>query len=115
MTEKQRTKLLEKYQDMPYLDIISSQNEIKIASLFQFSEGVAQIHQFVRACAAFGCTVHFENENITVTPEDDLSRTTTTLSVYGLLAVNGQLKSDFMSYLVKLSTGEYKSDVIQIL
>lgn len=115
MTEEQRRNLLEEYKDVPYLDIISTQGEIRIASIFQFLGGVAQIHQFVRACAAFGCVAHFENEKLTIAPDDDSIETSSTISTYGFLSENRKLKADFMSFLTKLSTGEYKSDEIQVL
>lgn len=97
----------------PLLNAVTENGKITIASVFQFSGGYVQFESFIRECAKKNCTVYFENEDMTITPTDNSSRMVA--NIYLLIAENTKLKRDFMSYLSKLSAGEYRSDGIQIL
>lgn len=58
---------------------------------------------FLCACEDYNCTVYFENEDITVIPNDDNSVTNILLTIYAAVASNPKIANDYIRYLNNLS------------
>lgn len=56
---------------MPHYDLIQKDGAVNIPSIFMFTGGQTEYYTFLHACDAFNCTVHLQNEGITIKPGDD--------------------------------------------
>lgn len=67
--------LEEKYKDVPHYELIKKDGVVIIPSIFMFTGGQMEYYPFLKACSDFNCTVHLQNEGITIMPgEDDTVR-----------------------------------------
>lgn len=65
----------ERYKSIPHVELIEKDGSVTIPSIFMFRDGTEEYYSFLRVCRAYNCTVHFENENMTVPPtEGDIAR-----------------------------------------
>ena len=88
----------EKYKDVPHFENIVEKGTLNIPSVFVFKGGCMELFPFLAACREFNCTVFFENENITVLPEND-NFDNMVLSIYAAIAQNPKIAEDYIRYL----------------
>ena len=68
-----------------------------------FKKGYEELFPFLYACEEFNCTVYFENEDITVIPNNDNSATRLLLTIYTAIASNPKIANDYLRYLMNLN------------
>lgn len=89
----------EKCKDLPHFDLVVENGKITIPSVFMFSGGAEELFSFLFACEKLNCTVVFENEKITVTPDRDDTYTKLRLSLYADVAKGSKVVNDYLKYL----------------
>ena len=62
----------ERFKNVPHFDLIIKNGEIKIPSIFMF-DNCEDLYSFLYACRKYNCIVCFENEDIKVEPDQDIS------------------------------------------
>lgn len=91
----------ERYKNMPHFDLIEENKLINIPSIFMFTS-YDELYPFLAACEAYNCKVFFENENITVLPEEDSIEKTMELFAYGVVMSCRKIGDDYVRYLSNL-------------
>lgn len=90
----------EKYKDVPHYELIVKDGEITIPSIFMFSECHTEYYLFIHACSELNCTVHLENEGLTIKPgDDDMVRRVKELS-YFQMAQCPKMVEHYLRYLL---------------
>lgn len=92
------------YSDVPHFNLIRENETIEIDSVFQFKGGYPEMHSFLNACQDLNCTVHFDNEDLTVSPGENRLMVNT----YAAMAVDPRMMENYMIYLMKLGRGEIR-------
>lgn len=86
-------------------NIIVENGNITIESIFLMSDGYPQISAFLQTCQSQNCTVHFRNEDITITPGDlGKANVRAILSTYGMLIVYPKAARDFVNFAFNTAT-----------
>lgn len=90
------------YKDVPHYELVVENEAITVPSVFMFTD-VGNLFAFLRVCEVKNCTVHFENEDLTVKPGNDTAMSLR-LTVYMAIADNPKFVTDYIKYL----SNEYK-------
>ena len=100
---------MEKYENVPYADKVVDNGVIYIESIFQFTGGCEELMPFLLVCKKHKCCVTFLNENIIIdnSQKDDM-RQEMMLAMYASIAKDPKICQDYIRYLSKTLTGEYK-------
>jgi hypothetical protein len=72
--------------------------------VFDFNGGAEELFPFLFGCKKLHCTVVFENEGITVYPNDDATEQSILLSFYAMIAKDPKIANDYIRYLSKKCT-----------
>ena len=89
------------FDSIPHRNVIVENGKIEIPSIFMFKGGGDELFPFLYVCKKKNCTVRFENEDITVLPEEDAYQNVV-LSFYATVAANPVLPEQYMRYLNNL-------------
>ena len=92
-------KIQDKYKNIPHGELIVENGSITIPSIFMF-DSITEMKNFVHSCRMLKCTVHFENEDMTVTPNDD-GVIDTRLTSYGCVINFPKSAEDYIKYLFR--------------
>lgn len=90
------------FDSVPHRNVIVENGEIKIPSIFMFNGGSIELFSFLGTCKEKNCTVHFENEDITVLPKDNAYQMIV-LSVYATIAAEPKIAEQYINYVHNLS------------
>lgn len=96
--------------EIAHSDLIKENEVIMIPSIFAFKGGAGELFSFLHGCKLKNCTVYFENEDITVKPDDDVDGNYK-LSLYAEIP-RTRLVDDYLRYLnnfseMQLTTNQY--------
>ena len=67
-----------------------------------FKGGCIELFPFLAACSAMNCVVIFDNEDITIKPNDDDSMQKVILSIYACIAEQPKIANDYIRYLANI-------------
>ena len=87
----------DKYKNIPHGDLIVENGHITIPSIFMF-ETITQVQSFLRSCKLLNCTVSFENEGLTATPDNE-STMVYYLTGYAGIMARPKFAEDYIKYL----------------
>lgn len=87
----------DKYRNVPHGELIVENGSITIPSIFMF-ETISQVQSFLHSCKVLNCTVCFENESMTATPDNE-STMVYYLAGYGGIMARPKFAEDYMKYL----------------
>lgn len=108
---KRKIPLEEKYKDVPHYELIKKDGVVIIPSIFMFTGGQMEYYPFLKACSDFNCTVHLQNEGITITPgEDDTVRRIKEM-MYFQMAACPEMVEQYLSFL--LNSDKMSWDAVQ--
>ena len=91
----------ERYKDFPHFNLIQENKLITIPSIFMF-ESNDEFYPFLVACAAYNCTVYFENEQLTIPPNKTTEKTLEILC-YTMIMSYRKIGDDYVRYLGNLA------------
>lgn len=91
----------ENLKDVPHFNLIVENEIINIPSVFMFKNGCKELFPFLYACKEYNCTVYFVNENLTVTPYEEVYQNML-LTIYAHIAEYPKIANDYIRYLSKI-------------
>lgn len=83
---------------------MDSKNVLHIDSIFRFKGGCSQLFIFLKNCSDCDCTVIFDNEGLTVTPNSN-PETNMILVMYASIAENPKVAIEYHNYMDKVKSG----------
>jgi hypothetical protein len=99
MIEKGVFELNDAYKLIPHGEVIKKDSTIVIPSIFMFKGGVEECYPFLKMCGDCNCTVHFQNENLTIYPGQQDDSVSLKLLIYLAIAGSHKFGDDFIRYL----------------
>ena len=97
---KRKTTPEELYKDVPHYELIQKDGEVCIPSIFMFTGRQPEYYSFLHVCDAFNCTVHLQNEGITITPGDDDMRRKLKEMLYFQMATCPEMVEQYLRFLL---------------
>lgn len=82
---------------MNHLEIIVKDGTVKIPSIFMFEDWI-DIDPFLNHARNMNCTVIFENENITITPNDG-GASRTKIGIFKTIIAEREIGNAYVRYL----------------
>lgn len=88
------------FKEVPRGELIRENETIKLFSVFDFNGGAEELFSFLFGCKKLNCTVVFENEGITINPNNDGdTEQNLLLSFYAMIAKEPKIANDYIRYL----------------
>lgn len=106
---KQKITRNDRLKDVPHFNIIVENGTIHIPSIFMFEGGCIELFSFLHACRETNCTVIFDNENLTVVPDEVEWAQNLMLSMYAHIAESPTIAEDYMRYLLNLDKMDWRA------
>ena len=98
----------ERFKDVSHFDQIVENGTTHIDSVFMF-KSPNDLFPFMYACQNMNSTVIFENEDITISPDDkDKTLRDFILILYCTIAEHPEIVQQYLSYLLKEHEKEYR-------
>lgn len=88
----------DKYKNIPHGELIVENGSITIPSIFMF-ETISQVQSFLHSCKVLNCSVTFENEGLTASPDNYESTMSYYLVGYGGIMARPKFAEDYIKYL----------------
>ena len=88
----------DKYRNVPHGELIVENGSITIPSIFMF-ETISQVQSFLHSCKMLNCSVTFENEGLTASPDNYESTMVYYLAGYGGIMARPKFAEDYIKYL----------------
>ena len=90
----------DKYKNIPHGELIVENGSITIPSIFMF-ETISQVQSFLHSCKMLNCSVIFENEGLTASPDNYESTMVYYLAGYGGIMARPKFAEDYIKYLFR--------------
>lgn len=97
---KHKIPLEEKYKDVPHCELIQKDGVVNIPSIFMFTGLQTEYYPFLYACDAFNCTVHLQNDGITIKPGDDDMVMKLKEMLYFQMAARPEMVEQYLRFLL---------------
>jgi hypothetical protein len=82
--------------------LVKSGETITFRSIFDFTGGIPDVFEFLGHCSKQSCTVVFDNENLTVKPDSNVT-TNVMLTFYAHIAEHPEVIAEYLRYLTLLA------------
>lgn len=100
------------FNTMPHSEIVVSNGTVKIPSIFMFKGGADELFPFLYACKGKNCTVYFDNEDITVSPDSD-ARQNVMLSIYAMVAMMPNIPCQYARYMLNFDKMKWPEPILK--
>ena len=97
-----------------YKELIVPCGHITLRSLYQFKDS-ADVYAFLHCCVKECCSVHFQNEDISIDRDGKMSVPSIAISMYMHLKENPKIVEAYLGYLVKSNSGSWAIDQVEVI
>lgn len=97
----------EKLRHIPHVTVIKENGETIIPSIFMFKD-IGRVMEFLYAAKKMNSTVIFENENLTVCPNDVINEEE--IIGYGMIMNNHKSVGDYLCYMVNIEKMKWEDE-----
>ena len=93
-------------------DLIIPNGHVILRSMYQFAD-TEEVYAFLYCCKKECCSVHFQNEDVSMDREGNMNVPSIAVSMYMHLKENPKIVEAYLSYLVKSNSGSWAIDHVE--